>query len=165
MQVSKFKILHLSKENLKFSAAHFLIFDETRAERLHGHNYRVVAEFKIPWESSHSQGYGVDFGILKKMLKEQIDLWDEHVLLPAKHKDINIKIEGESLDLKFRERHYVFPANEVVLLPINNVSVELLSDLLAQELWNSMQLLGISALQIQVEETLGQSAKSFIGDW
>ncbi len=165
MQASNFKILHLSKENLKFSAAHFLIFDDKRAERLHGHNYRVVAEFKIPWDSSNTQGYGVDFAVLKKLMKDQLDLWDEHVLLPEKHKEIIVKIEGSSLDLRFRERHYVFPANEVVLLPINNVSVELLSELLTSELWKNIQPLGVSGLQIQVEETLGQSATSIIGEW
>ena len=33
--------IEVDKEYLKFSAAHFLIFPDGSAERLHGHNYRV----------------------------------------------------------------------------------------------------------------------------
>jgi len=33
--------IEVEKEYLKFSAAHFLIFPDGSAERLHGDNYRV----------------------------------------------------------------------------------------------------------------------------
>ena len=33
--------IEVEKEYLRFSAAHFLIFPDGSAERLHGHNYRV----------------------------------------------------------------------------------------------------------------------------
>ena len=36
--------IDIQKEYFKFSAAHFLIFPDGTAERLHGHNYRVFAE-------------------------------------------------------------------------------------------------------------------------
>lgn len=165
MQGSKFKYLNLSKENMKFSAAHFLIFDDHNAERLHGHNYRVVVDFKMPWNEQSEYGYGVDFGVLKKIIKAKLDEWDEHVLLPVKNKDIKVQVHGDSLDLRFRERHYVFPKNEVVQLPVVNTSVELLSELLCEEFWKVMQSLGIIGLQVQVEETLGQSARSSIGEY
>jgi 6-pyruvoyltetrahydropterin/6-carboxytetrahydropterin synthase len=162
MQEASYKILHLSKDNLKFSAAHFLIFDDSHAERLHGHNYRVTVDVKVHWQEFADAGYGVDFGILKTKIKAQLDQWDECVLLPAKHKDIKIQVTEESLDLRFRERHYVFPKNEVVLLPLINTSVELLSGLLCQNIWLELNNLGISGLTVQVEETCGQSAKSSI---
>lgn len=165
MQGSKVKYLKLSKENMKFSSAHFLIFDDHRAERLHGHNYRVEMGFKMTWDPVPESGYGVDFGVLKKLIKTQLDLWDEHVLLPAKHKDIKTRVEGDSLEVLFRERRYVFPKDEVVLLPIVNSSVELLSDLLCQQLWPHLQPLGVIGFEVQVEETLGQSATSSIGEW
>nr|HPI41863.1 6-carboxytetrahydropterin synthase [Pseudobdellovibrionaceae bacterium] len=37
--------LKLSKDEFKFSSAHFLIFNDHQAERLHGHNYQV--EFEV----------------------------------------------------------------------------------------------------------------------
>lgn len=158
------KVLHLTKENLKFSSAHFLIFDEHRAERLHGHNYRVQVTVKIDWSKVASQGYGVDFAILKKIIKTQVDLWDERVLLPALRQDMKIQTQGRSLDLQFRDRHYVFPKDEVVLLPILNTSVELLSGLLCEIFWKEMSSLGILGLKVQVEETSGQSAESVTGE-
>ena len=36
--------IDIQKEAFKFSAAHFLIFPDGSAERLHGHNYRVYVE-------------------------------------------------------------------------------------------------------------------------
>src|SRR5690242_4697931 len=36
--------IDIYKEYFKFSAAHFLIFPDGSAERLHGHNYRVYVE-------------------------------------------------------------------------------------------------------------------------
>lgn len=165
MQESNFKILTLKKENLKFSSAHFLIYDEFRAERLHGHNYKVSLAIKIPWDSFSKIGYSVDFSILKKIVKAQLDLWDEYILLPANNKEMKITIQGNSLDLRFRDRHYVFPAEEVVLLPIVNTSVELLSEVICNELWSKFKDLGIIALKIQVEETSGQSATTASGNW
>lgn len=164
MQELNHKILRLTKENLKFSSAHFLIFDENRAERLHGHNYRVQVAVKIRWSDFASQGYGVDFGVLKKIIKDQVDLWDERVLLPSLRSDMKFQAQGKSLDLKFRDRHYVFPSDEVVLLPILNTSVELLSGLLCDIFWKSMSPLGVLGLNVLVEETLGQSAESAVGE-
>ncbi len=40
----------VEKEHLKFSAAHFLIFANGSAERLHGHNYRVAVELEAAGE-------------------------------------------------------------------------------------------------------------------
>jgi len=165
VQEINFKVLKLSKENLKFSSAHFLIFDENRAERLHGHNYRVRVEAKICWSDFADQGYGVDFTVLKKIIKDQVDLWDEMVLLPSMRKDMHFKKQDHLLELKFRDRYYVFPANEVVLLPILNTSVELLSGLLSEIFWKSMSPLGVLGVRVQVEETLGQSAESAVGEF
>lgn len=164
MQELNHKVLHLTKENLKFSSAHFLIFDENRAERLHGHNYRVQVAVKICWSDFSNQGYGVDFGVLKKIIKDQVDLWDERVLLPALRKDMTFQTQGKSLDVKFRDRHYVIPSDEVVLLPIINTSVELLSGLLCDVFWKAMSPLGLIGLSVQVEETSGQSAESTVGE-
>ena len=38
--------IHIEKDYLKFSAAHFLIFPDGRAERLHGHNYKVFIDLE-----------------------------------------------------------------------------------------------------------------------
>ncbi len=153
--------LHLAKQNFKFSAAHFLIFDDTHAERLHGHNYIVKVDVVAPEdESQHSEGYYVDFNVLKKHIKSQLDLWDEQVLLPRLHKDMKFKETDKSLEVTFRDRFYVFPKNEVILLPINNTSVEKLSGLLAQNFAAEFKKFGIRSVSVYVEESLGQGAST-----
>lgn len=153
--------LHLFKQNFKFSSAHFLIFDETRAEKLHGHNYQVRVDLQIP-EVLPEQGYFVDFSVFKKEIKDRLDLWDEHVLLPRLHPDMKIKTAKDSLEVRFRDRFYVFPKNEVVLLDVTNTSVEQLSKILADEFWEKFQKLGVRQVRVFVEETRGQGASSTV---
>lgn len=156
--------LHLAKQNFKFSAAHFLIFDEKSAERLHGHNYQVKVDIQVPPDSSEiaETGYFVDFTVFKTYIKQALDRWDEIVLLPADHPDMKIAETGPSLEVRFRNRFYVFPKNEVCLLPITNTSVEQLSRLLAEDFLNEFKKYGIQRIRVSVEETRGQSASTVV---
>ena len=155
--------LHLSKENFKFSAAHFLIFDAHTAERLHGHNYRVTVKIKFKQELEASpEGYFIDFNVFKKAIVQNLKLWDEMVLLPALHPEMKFQEEGPSLKVWFRDRYYVFPKNEVVLLPVVNTSSEHFSNLIAENLINEFKKYGVSALEVFVEETPGQGASTKI---
>lgn len=160
--MSSSKTLHLYKQNFKFSSAHFLIFDEKNAEMLHGHNYQVKVDVKIPNGGDQETGFFVDFRVFKDFIKSVLDRFDEHVLLPAKHPDILTGVKGSSLELRFRERFYVFPKNEVHLLPIVNTSVECLSELLAQEFLSEFKKYGVKSLRVTVEETRGQAASTVL---
>ena len=158
--------LRLYKENFKFSAAHFLIFDEKTAEKLHGHNYQVQIEIDVPDDESLGQlGFFIDFNEFKKYIREKLEKWDEIVLLPQKHPDIQVTENGPSLELRFRDRFYVFPKNEVCLLPILNTSVEQLSQLLAQDFYKEFHTKWhVRGVQVSVEETRGQAAVTFVGE-
>lgn len=154
--------LQLAKQNFKFSSAHFLIFDEHHAEKLHGHNYQVRVEVGVPADGAEkalaTAGFLVDFNILKKYIKARLDVWDEHVLLPGQHPEMKIQTKGERLEVNFRDRFYVFPKNEVIVLSINNTSVEQLSRLLAEDFLSEFKSLGIAFVSVYVEETPGQGA-------
>jgi 6-pyruvoyltetrahydropterin/6-carboxytetrahydropterin synthase len=155
--------LHLSKQKFKFSSGHFLIFDKTRAEKLHGHNYSVKVKLKSKGEQDlGSSGYWVDFFEVKKVIQEAVDHWDEHVLLPALHPDMKISQKGQNLEVHFRERFYSFPKNEVHLLPVVNTSVEELSRLLAEDFFKKMKKWNISQVWVLVEETPGQGASYLV---
>ncbi|MES2801305.1 MAG: 6-carboxytetrahydropterin synthase [Bdellovibrionota bacterium] len=161
--------LHLAKQNFKFSSAHFLIFDQKSAEMLHGHNYQVVVSILAPdvGNSSDEQGkmgYMVDFNVLKKFIKARLDLWDEHVLLPKNHPDMNSKlsVDGKNYEITFRDRFYSLPKNEVIWLDISNTSVEQLSSVLAEEFFIEFKKYGVTKLTVDVEETRGQSAATTI---
>lgn len=156
--------LHLAKQNFKFSAAHFLIFDETTAERLHGHNYQVEVDLEVPEQAATGgRGFFVDFNVFKKRIKELLDQWDEVVLLPERHPDMKFQVVGPSLEVRFRDRFYVFPANEVVLLPVTNTSVEQLSRLLAEAFFAEFKTHGVRGIRVKVEETRGQGASTSVG--
>jgi 6-pyruvoyltetrahydropterin/6-carboxytetrahydropterin synthase len=151
--------LHLYKQNFKFSAAHFLIFDTKRAEKLHGHNYQVVVDVVAPAdESSFENEYFVDFNILKKYIKARLDQWDEVVLLPKQSPEMKFTFKSPSLEVRFRDRFYVFPENEVILLPVGNTSVENLSRLLAEDFLAEFKKYKVEQVRVRVEETRGQGA-------
>ena len=157
--------LHLAKQNFKFSSAHFLIFNETEAEMLHGHNYQVQVDIVCPDEKMHQQlGYFIDFNIFKKAIKSRLDLWDEHVLLPAKHPDMKYKVslDGKNYEINFRDRFYSLPISEVVWLEINNTSVEQLSNLLAKDFLKVFSQYHVQKIRVKVEETRGQSASTIV---
>ncbi len=153
--------LHLYKQNFKFSSAHFLIFDEKSAEKLHGHNYQVKVKIGVPQDYDlNKTGFFVDFNVFKKWIKARLDQWDEMVLLPAAHPDMRFTTKSPSLEVKFRDRFYVFPENEVHLLPVSNTSVEQLSRILAEEMFRQFAQYQIAWVWVQVEETAGQAASS-----
>lgn len=157
--------LHLAKQNFKFSAAHFLIFDEKRAERLHGHNYQVKVDLSLPSEDEwKALGFFVDFTVFKTAIKAVVDEWDEMVLLPQNHPDMKIQKKDNRLEVNFRDRFYVFPANEVVLLPLTNTSVEQLSKWLAEKFFRAFGVYHVKKVRVFVEETQGQSASTEVGE-
>ncbi len=154
--------LHLFKQNFKFSAAHFLIFDKDKAERLHGHNYQVTLEvYSDQTQAILTNGLMVDFSFLKKTVKDLVDEWDEMVLLPQNQPEMRFQEEGTQLKVWFRERYYEFPKNEVLLLPIINTSVECMAHLFAEKLKNrvSFKDLGVTQFLVKIDESPGQGAQ------
>ena len=77
MANEKFRV-HLEKEQLVFSAAHFITFGDNVCERLHGHNYRVKCEVTGALEQN---GYVVDFIALRDTLMKIVESLDHRVLL------------------------------------------------------------------------------------
>ena len=54
--------VHVRKDFLVFSAAHFITFNGNVCERLHGHNYRVAVDVHGPLDENE---YVVDFIALR----------------------------------------------------------------------------------------------------
>ena len=71
--------VHVTKDYLKFSAAHFIAYPGFR-EALHGHNYRVSIEAR---GALGSQGYVVDFGVVKRIARRLCERLDETTLIPV----------------------------------------------------------------------------------
>src|SRR5207244_78131 len=105
--------VRLAKDFLVFSAAHFITFNGDVCERLHGHNYRVAAEVHGPLDENQ---YVVDFIFLRDTLKSLVDELDHHMLLPTGHPLIRVEPQGESVEVTFRDRRWVFPRGDCILL-------------------------------------------------
>ncbi len=150
--------IDLEKEYFKFSAAHFLIFPDGSAERLHGHNYRVRA--RLGAELSPF-GLVLDFKAVKPVVREICDRLDEHWIVPGEHAELRVVQEaGDSVEVRYRERRYRAPRSDVIVLPINNTSSENLAtwfgrELLA-ELGRRFPAVRVTELVVAVEETAGQ---------
>jgi 6-pyruvoyltetrahydropterin/6-carboxytetrahydropterin synthase len=149
--------IEVEKEYLKFSAAHFLIFPDGSAERLHGHNYRVF----VALEARLSRyGLVLDFQHIKPLVRELVNELDEHWLVPGEHPELRIERHDERVEVRYRERLYSAPAADVLVLPINNTSAENLSTLLGRQLLERLRQrypeVEVSALRVAVEETPGQ---------
>lgn len=146
----------LEKEDLVFSAAHFITFGENICERLHGHNYRVRVRVSGPLQS---HGYVVDFIALHKVLKRLVTDLDHHVLLPTKHPTIQVHVQGAEVLVRFEERRWVFPTDDCVLLDIPNTTAEHLAEYLAGKLLllqTEYQGATIQQILVEVDENHGQ---------
>ena len=69
--------ISIAKDYLKFSAAHFLIFPDGTAERLHGHNYKVFVDVHT---DLNEHGLVVNFKEIKPLVREVCDELDEHLV-------------------------------------------------------------------------------------
>ncbi len=150
--------IEIDKEYLKFSAAHFLIFPDGEAERLHGHNYRVYVEIDA---ALSRYGLVVDFLQVKPVIREVVDALDEHWLLPGEHPELSIENREDGItEVRYRDRYYAAPTEDVIALPINNTSAENLSWWVAKELRRLLEErfedVRVDHLRVAVEETPGQ---------
>lgn len=146
----------LEKDNLVFSAAHFITFNGDTCESIHGHNYRVKCEVIGPLDEN---GYVVDFIALRDALLEIVGKLDHHVVLPTKHSLINVADDGNEVTATFRQKRWVFPSEDCVLLPIGNTTAELMARHIAIELVEKTKSKfgkQIARIMVGVDENRGQ---------
>jgi len=149
--------ISVEKDYLKFSAAHFLIFPDGTAERLHGHNYKVYVDLHTELDE---HGLVVNFQEIKPLIRQLCDELDEHLLIPGEHPVLTAEVVGAHCEIRYRERHYLVPKDEVIVLPIGNSSAENLAAYFGRTLRDRMRGpwpgLVVQRLSVAVEETPGQ---------
>jgi 6-pyruvoyltetrahydropterin/6-carboxytetrahydropterin synthase len=151
--MSRYRVV-LAKEDFKFSAAHFTLFADGRAELLHGHNYRVRVE--LAGGGLDGEGLLVDIESFKRELRARCARLDSRTLIPGESPRLRWAREGEAIDVRFGERAYRFPAADTLVLPLANTSIELLARMFWQDLAPHLAGSGLDALAVSVEETAGQ---------
>ncbi len=165
--MSKFRI-NISKEAHKFSAAHFTIFEDSLPERLHGHNYYVSLEIEC---RDTFQGLTIEFRTLKKHLESICHELDEKTLLPGSSPYLKTAKYGDNFEAVMTfdgvTKKYSFPVEDVEILPVPNISVEMLAKYICEiyikklrfEMEDKKRRLEefIISLSINVQESRGQS--------
>jgi 6-pyruvoyltetrahydropterin/6-carboxytetrahydropterin synthase len=141
--------------NLRFSAAHFISF-AGKCERLHGHNYAV----SVSLEGNLTEDrYVFDFVELKKLVKDLCERFDHRFLLPRESSCLSVREDNGEVEIRYLDRRYVFPRQDVLDLPLDNITAERLAEHIAGQL--AALLVGrgnISLIEVGVEESPGQTA-------
>lgn len=151
-------VIHLGKENFKFSCTHFTIFGPNRGERLHGHNYQVRCSIQVQ-QIDAKLGMAFDFNVVKPVIKAICDRLDERILIPTESPYLKLTdLSTNQLKVVFASKEYIFPNEDVMQLPIVNITSEELARYTCKELKKEIAgKLPVGTVSVTVEETLGQS--------
>lgn len=150
----------VAREQYKFSCAHMTVFPDGTKERLHGHNYQVGAVLEL-----HDVAFAqmLPFAPIKDALAALCKEFRERVLLAERNPFYEpVRDDGGEFELRLCGKRYVFPREDVLLLPIDNVAVEGLAaylvDRLVDALRPSLPPGVVHAIEVSVHESPGQGA-------
>jgi 6-pyruvoyltetrahydropterin/6-carboxytetrahydropterin synthase len=114
-------------QGLKWSAAH-IIPGHPKCGRVHGHDYTLDVKLIFP-ESKRNMdllrktGYVMDYGDIKKVIKEIIQPLDHHFLIPA----TKLHSANTFTNLQSSEYNITLPTQDFCALDVDVVSSENLS--------------------------------------
>src|SRR3954467_9736808 len=150
--------VRVTKDHLVFCSGHFISYEGDKCERLHGHNYRATVEIEGELDENH---YVFDFIALKHRTKAITDELDHRMMLATRNPLIRVAEGPRSVHVRYRDREWLFPREDCVLLPIENTTTELLARYIAHRLLDDPRSRHNSrpaVLRVEVEENIGQSA-------
>ena len=148
--------VRVTKDHLVFCSGHFISYEGDKCERLHGHNYRATVEIEGRLDQN---SYVFDFIALKHRTKAITDDLDHRMMLPTRNPHITLEETARAVRVRYRDREWLFPRDDCVLLPIENTTAERLAWWIGQRLQTDLPpatLKLVSALEIEVEENFGQ---------
>lgn len=160
----RFKV-RVTKDHLVFCSGHFISYEGDKCEKLHGHNYRATVE--IEGDLDPRSFYVFDFIALKSLTKAITDDLDHRMMLATKNPVIHLTEKNGGIHVRYKDREWLFPIGDCVLLPIENTTAELLARYIAQRLKNDIQRqhqFTPAVLRVEVEENIGQSATCELRD-
>jgi 6-pyruvoyltetrahydropterin/6-carboxytetrahydropterin synthase len=153
----RFKV-RVVKDHTIFCSGHFISYEGDKCERLHGHNYRTAVEVEGGLDDNH---YVFDFIALKQRTRAITDELDHRMMLPTRNPHIHVEAAAHRVHVRYRDREWVFPRDDCVLLPIENTTAELLARYIALRLLDDLRRhhrYEPEVLRVEVEESPGQSA-------
>src|SRR3990167_4880738 len=124
MQQNKDITLYFNGGKLKFSSGHFTIFSKTEREPLHGHNYTLEV---IVTTAINEPGITFDYRLFEEKLIQLCRTLNWHTLIPEKSPYLNIETDDHHYQMTFNHESMWLLKKDVVLLPLENVTLETLS--------------------------------------
>lgn len=150
--------IRLAKQAMKFSAGHFTIFSATERERLHGHNFTVEVDLEARMLGN---GMCFDYGIYKRRIVALCRELNEWTILPTRSPHLQIEEDGEQVFALFDGTRIPFLRSDVLLLPIENATLEEFAAYFLARLSEDREALrahAIAAIEVRVCSGPGQSA-------
>jgi 6-pyruvoyltetrahydropterin/6-carboxytetrahydropterin synthase len=150
--------VRVTKDHLVFCSGHFISYEGDKCERLHGHNYRTAVEIEGDLDENR---YVFDFIALKNRTKAITDELDHRMMLATRNPHIVVEERPDGIHVQYRNRRWLFPRDDCVLLPIDNTTAELLARFIGQRLIDDLRRehgFTPRVLRVEVEENIGQSA-------
>jgi len=161
--MDKYKV-RVTKDYLTFCSAHFISFEGTQCERLHGHNYRITAELEAPL---NPDCLVFDFIVLKQILRDIANELDHRMLVPLRSKALRVSHDDNAVEIAYHHKVWRFPREDCILLPIENTTAELLAQWISGRLREEIARHAAGTpspvarpeiIRVEVEESPGQSA-------
>lgn len=144
------------RSGIRFDAAH-VIPHHPKCGRLHGHTYALHAE--VHGEVDPASGFVVDFGEVKRVLREIADRLDHHVLVQAKSPHFTVVERGDAVEFAIGAKRYVVPRADAELLPIEATTAENLAEHVADEILRLVAFPDTAQrLDVGVDESYGKGA-------
>ncbi|HOM17402.1 MAG TPA: 6-carboxytetrahydropterin synthase [Thermoguttaceae bacterium] len=150
--------IRVGKEDLCFSACHFLVFGRESAEPMHGHTYRAAVELAGPLTTN---SFVADFTWVRDALGKIVRELDHRILLAGQDDRLRIQQEAEEIEVRVGRRRWVLPRSDCLLLPLEATSTELLAQYLGRRLLEAFHIRGDwlpDRLRVELEESPGQEA-------
>ena len=155
MNQASFRV-DVTKQQFVFSAAHFITFAGDICERIHGHNYGVRASVEGPLDENR---YVVDFIALRDAVLAETTALDHHVILPRDHEEIRVSSDDRETTARFRDRRWVFPNEDCVILPVINTTAEEIARVIAERVIERTRdkfADQLNWIEVAVDENCGQ---------
>lgn len=139
---------------IMFSSAHF-IPDYTKCGHIHGHSYAIHV---ILDGTMSKNDILFDFSEIKSTVKEIAEEIDHKIIVPTKG-SINIVEKKEEIEIKFKNKRYVFPSTDCFFLPYPASSAEYLAQHILTNIIKKIQIpSNVKFIKVGVDEGPGQGA-------
>lgn len=116
--------LKISGDKLILASAHMLTKHD-KCSRLHGHNYEIEVEVEGDLDEDNML---IDFGPFKAHVGKMVKELDHKIMLPKNNSELKISETDKQITVNTNDgKYYRFPKEDVIILPLEATTVELLS--------------------------------------